>query len=347
MFRKYVLPGAGVVLLLFAIYHAVRAQQSPGKSDPLVEPAGSPYRATVAGTGMVEPETENIAIGSHNPGVVDQVLVKVGDRVVKGQTALFRLDDRLARSELAVRSANLKAAQAQLEKLKSMPRPEEVPAAEARVREAEEGLADQVDQYERIAKLAQTNSISDNELVRRKQAMEVARAQRERAKADLRLLKAGAWQADLLVAEATVAQAKAQVRSAQTELDRLTVKAPVDGEILQVNVRPGEYVATPANQALVVLGGIKKHVRVDIDENDLARFREGLPAKAKRRGDAATEIPLRFVRIESLVVPKKSLAGGTTERTDTRVLQVIYAVERPNVPLYVGQQVDVFLDAAK
>jgi HlyD family secretion protein len=48
-----------------------------------------------------------------------------------------------------------------------------------------------------------------------------------------------------------------------------------------------------------------------------------------------------------LVVPKKSLAGDTTERTDTRVLQVIYAVEKPGVPLYVGQQVDVFLDAAK
>jgi HlyD family secretion protein len=344
MFRKYVLPALGAGLFIFAVYHAVRAQQSPGTADPLVEPAGSPYRATIAGTGMVESETENIAIGSHSAGVVDQVLVKVGDRIVKGETALFRLDDRLSRSELAVRQANLKAAQAQLDKLKSMPRPEEVPAAEARVREAEANLADQIDQYERIARLGK-DSISENELVRRKQAMEMARAQRERAKADLQLLKAGAWQADLLVAEATVTQAEAQVHSAQTELDRLTVKAPVDGEILQVNVRPGEYVATPANQALLVVGGIKKHVRVDIDENDLARFREGLPAKAKRRGDANTEIPLRFVRIESLVVPKKALAGGTTERTDTRVLQVIYAVEKPTVPLYVGQQVDVFLDA--
>jgi len=134
-------------------------------------------------------------------------------------------------------------------------------------------------------------------------------------------------------------------RWTETELERLEVKASVTGEVLQVNVRPGEYVGTPANQPLVVLGGTRKHIRVDVDENDIARFREGLPARAKRRGEPAIEIPLRFVRIEPLVIPKKSLAGGTMERVDTRALQVIYAVEKTTVPLYMGQQVDVFLDA--
>ena len=55
--------------------------------------------------------------------------------------------------------------------------------------------------------------------------------------------------------------------------------------------------------------------------------------------------PLRFVRFEPFVVPKRSLTGDSTERVDTRVLQVIYRVERDDLPLFVGQQVDVFIDA--
>jgi hypothetical protein len=45
------------------------------------------------------------------------------------------------------------------------------------------------------------------------------------------------------------------------------------------------------------------------------------------------------------VIPKKSLTGDSTERVDTRVLQVIYRVEDDALPLYVGQQMDVFIQA--
>jgi len=343
MFRKLLLPLLGAALFVFAVYHVVRAQQVPPKADPIMEPARSPYRGTIAGNGVVEPNTENIAVGSFNPGVVETVSVRVGDRVEKGKTPLFRLDDRTLKADIVTRRANLKAAQAQLEKLKAMPRPEEVPPAEARVREAQATLVDAQDQYDRIVKLANTPSILESELVKRKQALEVAREQLQRAEADLKLLKAGAWQADIAVSEAAVAQAQGLLKQSETELERLEVCASIDGEVLQVNVRPGEFVGAPPNQALVMLGGSKKHVRVDIDENDIARFREGLPAKARRRGEPDSEIPLRFVRVEPYVIPKKSLTGGTQERVDTRVLQVIYAVEKSAAPLWVGQQLDVFL----
>jgi hypothetical protein len=54
---------------------------------------------------------------------------------------------------------------------------------------------------------------------------------------------------------------------------------------------------------------------------------------------------MRFVRFEPYVVPKKSLTGDSTERVDTRVLQVIYSFDRGSLPIYVGQQMDVFIDA--
>ena len=56
--------------------------------------------------------------------------------------------------------------------------------------------------------------------------------------------------------------------------------------------------------------------------------------------------PLTFVRFEPFVLPKKSLTGDSTERVDTRVLQVIYRVENDALRLFVGQQMDVFIEAA-
>ena len=165
--------------------------------------------------------------------------------------------------------------------------------------------------------------------------------------AEYDLLKAGAWEPDKRVAQAAVDQAAAQVQETQTELDRLVIRALVDGEVLQVNVRPGEFVGAPPSQALAVLGNVTQlHVRVDVDEYDIPRFIVDAPARAALKGHANDFYPLRFVRIEPYVVPKKSLTGDNTERVDTRVLQVIYAIDTSGRRLFVGQQLDVFINAA-
>jgi HlyD family secretion protein len=165
--------------------------------------------------------------------------------------------------------------------------------------------------------------------------------------AEYDLLKAGAWEPDKRVAEAKVKEAQAQVAQAQTDLDRLVVRALVDGEVLQVNVRPGEFVGAPPTQALIVLGNVTQlHVRVDIDEYDIPRFVPEAPARATLKGQPDDFFPLHFVRIEPYVVPKKSLTGDNTERVDVRVLQVIYAIDAGDRRLFVGQQLDVFIDAA-
>jgi multidrug resistance efflux pump len=301
----------------------------------------------VAGSGIVEPETENISIGSSFPGVVTKVLVKVGQRVKKGDI-LFRVDDRQLRAELRYRQASLASAEAQLEKLEKMPRPEEVPASEAKVEEAYSNYTDQQDQYVRAQRLYAQRVLNDEDLTRRREAARQAEQVLARNKADLALLKAGAWEPDKKVARAAVELAKGQLQQTRTDLERLEVQALVDGDVLQVNVRPGEFVGAPANMALVVLGNITKlNVRADIDEHDIPRFRPGQAAKAMLRGDPRQQFNLTFVRVEPYVIPKKSLTGDNTERVDTRVLQVIYRLEEPHTAVYVGQQVDVYVEGMK
>lgn len=364
MLTRYLLPAVAVVSFTFAVMQMTKAQQKPPPAYPPVEPARSPYTTTVAGAGLVEPETENIAVGSNLPGVVQAVHVRVDDRIKAG-VPLFELDGRQLTAERAVRAAFLDSANAQARKLADMPRAEEVPPVRAKVAEARAALEDRVKLYERSKRAAESVAVSEEEVVSRKQAVEVARAVLAKAEADLALTEAGAWEADKLVAAAAVKQAAAQLAQTETEIDRLRVLAPrmrrpgpgwkpgpvadadlVEFKVLQVNVRPGEYVATAAGQPLVVLGTVGKlNVRVDIDENDIARFRKGIPGTANPRGNPAQKFPLSFVRVEPYVIPKKSLTGGNTERVDTRVLQVIYAIDAADPPLYVGQQLDVQLDA--
>jgi multidrug resistance efflux pump len=173
----------------------------------------------------------------------------------------------------------------------------------------------------------------------------MAEAALARAEAQLALLKAGAWQPEIAVAKAAVAKAEADAQRVETQIKLLRVAAPIKGQVLQVNVRRGEFVATPAAEPLLVMGQTATlHVRVDVDEQDISRYRTGAPGVAKLRGGSEKSFPLTFVRVEPFVVPKKSLTGENTERIDTRVLQVIYEIDPRGEELYVGQQVDVFLD---
>jgi HlyD family secretion protein len=149
------------------------------------------------------------------------------------------------------------------------------------------------------------------------------------------------------VATAQVTTARASLKVVQTDLERLVVEAPADGEILKVNVREGEAVGAGVTaDAPIMMGDLSElHVRVDIDENDAARFNPENNARGFIRGASATSIPLRLVRVEPLVIPKRSLTGASGERIDTRVLQAIYALEDPRGRVSVGQQMDIFIEA--
>ncbi|MBN2561917.1 MAG: efflux RND transporter periplasmic adaptor subunit [Phycisphaerae bacterium] len=346
MIVRYVIPAIALVLLGFAVVFVVKTRQTWPRAAPVVSPPQSPYRNTVAGAGLIEAATENIAVGSQLAGVVAEVFVKVGAQVKAGDP-LFRLDDRQMQAELAVGEATLASVRASLTQLEHEPRPEQVPVNEAQVRQAEADLADKEANYKRLKTLHDKGDAAEQEFVDAQSAFQQAQAKVDELRAQLVLLKAGTWERALEVQRAAVALAEAQVEQARTELERLTVRARVDGEVLQVDVRPGEFVGAPPGEPLIVLGDVRTlHVRVDIDEFDIPRFQPTAPARAMLKGHGTREFPLTFVRVEPYVIPKRSLTGESTERVDTRVLQVIYAIDTEDQTLFVGQQMDVFIDVA-
>jgi RND family efflux transporter MFP subunit len=148
------------------------------------------------------------------------------------------------------------------------------------------------------------------------------------------------------VADAAVKVANSAVNAAQVYLDLHTVRAPNDGIVMTKNIRVGEFANTNTmSEPLLRLGNISPmHIRVDIDENDAWRFKNGANAVAFVRGNPEIKVDLKFVRVEPYVRPKKSLTGDSAERVDTRVLQIIYAFDPKDKPIYIGQQMDAYIE---
>jgi len=345
MIRKYLFPVLAIAGLAFAIWTSIQGAKTQPPSRPVADPPQSPFTRKISGAGIVEASTRNISVGSPVPGIVARVFVTVGKRVRSGEP-LFILDDRKQQADLAMKEAVLAEAKVRLARLKQAPRPEDLPPAQARVREAEAILAEARHQLQLAEKLKDARAIAIDEINKRRFAVEAAEARLNQAKAELKLLEAGAWKADIEVAMAEVARAQAEVDAARVEIGRLTVRAPVEGDILQVNIRPGEFapsgtIAVP----LILIGNLDKlHVRVDIDENDAWRYRSEARAVASIRGNPQLRTDLSFEYVEAYVVPKRSLTGESTERVDTRVMQVIYSFKRGKLPIYPGQLMDVFID---
>lgn len=141
---------------------------------------------------------------------------------------------------------------------------------------------------------------------------------------------------------------EAAIDVAKSFIERSTVRAPIKGEVLQLNIRLGQNVELNpfSKQPLIIFGNVDQfHIRVDIDEADIWRVQKCAKATAFVRGNSSIAIPLNFVRIEPYVVPKTSLTGDNSERVDTRVLQVLFSFERDSYPVYVGQILDVYMQA--
>ncbi len=282
------------------------AGDKPAAPPPIEAPPSNPYQATVAAAGIIEAVNENVRIAPPVSGLVTKVHVKVADTVNHG-APLFQLDDRELRAQLQTRTDSL-------------------PSASARIAEQEVRLRDVQDQFARLQSVKDRRAVSQDDVQRKWHEVESAKRGLIRAKADLRL-------------------AQTQRDEVQSLLERLTIRAPRAGTILQVNVRAGEYATVNASEPLILLGDTETlQVRADIDEVNAPLVVPGRPAVAYLKGQTDQAIRLTFYRIEPYIVPKRSLTGDNRERVDTRVLQVIYQFEKPSFPLYVGQQVDVFID---
>lgn len=315
-FSHTILPALALIGLVIAAYFVLsgapdRAMDEPAKTPP--QAAGSLANAPrVAGAGLVEPSSEIIEIGTAVSGIVTDVAVRAGDYVTKGQV-LFSVDARAVRARIIEARAAIVQAR----------------AAIAEARSAEIVASRQLALYRSVSDPA---AVSRAEVIRAEGDAATARSRRN-------------------LAEAQLQTAQAALNSARVELQRASVTAPIGGEILRVDIRPGEIVQnigpSGASAAPYIRMGETNplHIRVDIDEDDAGHVKLGAEALVSPRGAASRQIKARFVRAEPLVTPKRSLTNTAAERVDVRVMQLIYELPKSGGLFRVGQQVDAFIPA--
>lgn len=340
-----VLPLIGVALLVVLL--VANARKLP-HSQPLIPPPQSPYADTIAASGIVEATGENQNISAAVAGVMTKLFVHQGEFLKQG-APLFQIDPRDQRAALMNAEANAAKSAAGVQVAQST-----VLTQQAGLNSAIAAVASAKATYENAAQIAERDTALNKEGIVADQEYVTAVKTRD---ADYAIwqqqiaLQAQA-KAQLKNAQAALVQQKADLKALQAQRDQqsvqlsqLTVTAPRDGTILQINNYPGEYIASTPTTAPILFGATHAlQVRVDVDEINASHVHPGAAAIANLKGDSTRKFPLQFVRIDPYMIPKQSLTGNNSERVDVRVLQVIYRFDPPSFPVYAGQQVDVFID---
>lgn len=297
-----------VLLIVYAIISSFGGRPQAVLREPELKPAQSPARAVVAGAGLVQPPGELIGLGAPVGGIVSRVAVTVGD-VVKARQLVFEIDAQEVQAEIQAQSVALDVARRNLNV--------------ARIEEREQHALLDIDES-----IDDEGAVNHEERTRRRFAYAIAHAR-------------------AVVAAGNVEQAARNLSRARTVLTRHQVRAPLDAVVLKVNARPGEFApAAQLAEPLVTLGRTGAlQAKIDIDEADIPRLAVGAPAQISVRGRDAAPVQARFVRVEPLVIPKRSLTNSGSERVDTRVLQVIFELPPDSQGFYVGQQVDAYVPA--
>ena len=292
-----------------------------------------PNRIRVSGNIEVTDAVVSFKIG----GRVDQRLCDEGQTVKKGETVAF-LDSLDLQAEVAVRQAELLAAQAFLAELEAGSRPLEIEVAKARAASAKAERKRAESDFQRAERLAKTKVIAEEQFVQATGAYEVAVAKEREAQEQLKLVIEGPRQEQIAQGRARVEQAKAGLALAETRMGYATLTAPLTGVVLSKNVEPGEYVApgTP----VVTVGELEDPwLRAYINETDLGRVKLGQRVQVTTDSypDKKYEGRISFIASQAEFTPKNV-------QTEKERVKLVYRIKvdltNPNLELKPGMPAD-------
>jgi multidrug resistance efflux pump len=361
-----VLAFVAVVVVIASLYATIKAGpanesrpsdvETAKREIPAAESAVPDERAPfapqgfVTGAGVVEPADRETRVAGQSAGRIVAIHVKERDAVEIG-APLVQLDDALERAALDAAEAEVAVASAILGRTVHNVRPEDLDALVAESAAAETRARLSADELGRSQQLAASGAITKEALDRAEQQAE-ADAQAFTA-ADARRLAAvkGGRREDVAVAYAQLKAANARRDQARAALDRLTIRAPIAGTVLQVKYRVGEYYNPAAANAssvepLVVLGDLRAtRVRMDVDERDIARVVVGAPGYVTLSAFPRHEFKGKVVEVGIRMGRKNVRTDDPVERLDVKILEVVLEIDEPR-GLVPGIRVTGFIESS-
>ncbi len=284
-------------------------------------------------------ERDRIALIAEASERIIEVPVSEGDFVERG-TVVMRLDSQRQDVEVRRAQAERDAAAQRLAELVRGPRAEEIRAAQARLKGAQDNLAVQSREYRRIADLVERSLLAENDLDRARNAFETADAEVQTLSASLEALVVGTTAEEIGQAQARVDAAEAALEARQIQAERMTIHAPRNGRIESIPYRLGAQPRT-GDTVMTMLADQAPYARVYVPEMLHARIQPGTQAEVVVDGiDATFSAQVRYVSAEAAFTPYYSLTERDRGRLSFLAEVTLTGAAATQLPSGVSVEVD-------
>jgi multidrug resistance efflux pump len=300
----------------------------------------------VFANGVVEGKRRELPLRMEIVGRLVSVDVSEGSVVRQGDT-LARLDSAVWEVELAKSQANRQRAQAEHELLVAGAKLEVRKFAKAERCRARAEVVHAKKTLDRVSGLATGRVITGQELDDKQAALDTSVARWEAATAKLEEAESAPRKEELKIALAKIAMEEAQVRNAQTMLDKTTLKAPWDAIVLRRRGEPGEVVGPESEEPLLVLAdNTETRVRAFVEELDAMHI--GLESRAYVQVDGMPDERFagKVIQCAPYMVPKTNFSNKPSERVDVKVREVVIRLDDGEHVdrLVIGLPVEVYIE---
>jgi HlyD family secretion protein len=289
--------------------------------------------------GRVESCSGQIKVATDVTGVVDKVLVKANDKVFAGEPLIHLADGELV--------ARLAAAEAQVA-LRKRARDERSASGSASARrKARDAVADAEQAVyvvraivDRAAAEWRAKGGPDDSLTTARSALARAQAELTKRQEELQTTEEDRPLPSILEGQLSIARSEYAV--ARSALDKMTVRAPIDGTVLQVNVRAGELVSPGSPQPPLQLADLSALcLRAELDERDLGSVKVKQPVSVRAAAFPGREFEGIVSSIAPLVEPGRLEPSGSRNQTDVNIVEVMVTLTGSG-ELMVGMKADVY-----
>jgi HlyD family secretion protein len=183
---------------------------------------------------------------------------------------------------------------------------------------------------------------SDADVDAARAALSRAQDRLKQQKAELRKVEADTNTPLPTQVEGQLNVARTELAAAQAAVEKLTIRAPIGGTVLQVNGKAGELASPSGTQPMVLLGDVSTlRVRAELDERDFGEIKIGQPALVRAAAFRGRDFAGKVVFIAPIVEPARINSRGQRSVTDVDVVEVLIDLAEPDA-LAVGMKVDVY-----
>jgi len=318
--RTWLKIGVGAAVVIALALYLLRNVLLGTPTNVYAATSGELVQSVVASGRVISPQRVTIAL--QGTGRVVRVAVAQGQTVEPGQL-LIELDNSDSRASLAQASSGVAQAQARLQQLGELSRPQAQQAlaqAQATARQTRKAL-------DRNRDLVAQGFVSQAAVDDAQRAVDVAEAQVVSAQAQVKTNNVGG--SDALLAQAGLRQALAGQQLARAKLDQGLVFAPSSGVLISRSVEVGDIVQ-PGKALMVLATSGQVQILIQVDEKNLSKI--ALDQKAYASADAFAN--QRFDAVVGYINPGVDAARGSVE----------VKLNIPNPPGYLRQDMTVSVD---